>query len=404
MAHGIRCKSSCPACGGGSLQPFYRAMCIPVHSVINIPACEEAKDFPRGDLELAFCSECGFIFNRLFDGANMKYGAQCEETQGFSGTFQSWHHRLAESLARRYDLRNKLVIEIGCGKGEFLTDLCDLAGCRGLGFDPAFVPGRNPAAGGQVQFIQDFYSEQYASYQADLICCKMTLEHIDEPFQFLRALRDSIGERAGVNVFFQVPDARRVLVETAFWDVYYEHCSYFSLGSLARTFRRTGFGVVDLSSDYGGQYIMIHARSELSPERAYLREEDDISDLAEAVAQFEQSAAERIQAWREELACLHREGRRIVLWGSGSKGVSFLSATGAGAAVEYVVDINPYRQGNYMAGHGSLIVPPAFLSDYRPDLVLVMNELYLEEIRKDLAVLGLDPDLKAICGKTAAAA
>jgi hypothetical protein len=255
-----------------------------------------------------------------------------------------------------------------------------------------------------VQFIQDFYSEQYASYEADLICCKMTLEHIDQPFQFLRALRDAIGTRAGVNIFFQLPDVRRVLSETAFWDVYYEHCSYFSLGSLARTFRRAGFGVVDLSSDYGGQYIMIHARSEPSPEGTHLPEEDDISELADAVAWFEQSAVERIQAWREELAYLHREGRRIVLWGSGSKGVSFLSATGAGAAVEYVVDINPYRQGTYMAGHGGLVVAPAFLSDYQPDMVLVMNELYLEEIRKDLAGLGVDPELRAICGKAAAAA
>jgi hypothetical protein len=37
-----------------------------------------------------------------------------------------------------------------------------------------------------------------------------------------------IGERDDTAVFFETPDAKRVLAEGAFWDIYYEHCSYFS--------------------------------------------------------------------------------------------------------------------------------------------------------------------------------
>ncbi|NJM57780.1 MAG: hypothetical protein HC857_10560 [Synechococcales cyanobacterium RU_4_20] len=33
-------------------------------------------------------------------------------------------------------------------------------------------------------------------------------------------------------VYFEVPDAERIFAERAFWDVYYEHCSYFSPPSL----------------------------------------------------------------------------------------------------------------------------------------------------------------------------
>ena len=40
-------------------------------------------------------------------------------------------------LIRRYDLRGKEVIEIGCGKGEFLSLLCEVGDNRGVGFDPA---------------------------------------------------------------------------------------------------------------------------------------------------------------------------------------------------------------------------------------------------------------------------
>ena len=59
----------------------------------------------------------------------------------------------------------------------------------------------------------------------------------------MRLVRGSIGDRPQVTVFFELPDMERVLVEQAFWDIYYEHCSYFTLGSLARLFRRTGFDV-----------------------------------------------------------------------------------------------------------------------------------------------------------------
>ena len=30
-------------------------------------------------------------------------------------------------------------------------------------------------------------------------------------------------------MFFQVPDMSRVLRDLAFWDIYYEHCSYFTV-------------------------------------------------------------------------------------------------------------------------------------------------------------------------------
>ncbi len=49
----------------------------------------------------------------------------------------------------------------------------------------------------------------------------------------------------------------------------------------------------------------------------------------------------------------HVGGRRTVLWGSGSKAVAFLTTVGLNGEVASVVDINPFRHGRYLAGHGS---------------------------------------------------
>ncbi|MEZ5267937.1 MAG: hypothetical protein R2789_04985 [Microthrixaceae bacterium] len=52
--------------------------------------------------------------------------------------------------------------------------------------------------------------------------------------------------------------------------------------------------------------------------------------------------------------------------------------------IQYAVDINPHKQGMFMAGTGQEIVAPDFLATYRPDLVVIMNPVYLEEILRDI--------------------
>ena len=90
--------------------------------------------------------------------------------------------------------------------------ICELGGNKGIGFDPAYVPARNQSAQKEdVTFIEDFYSEKYSQYHGDLVACKMTLEHIHQPADFIGTVRRSIGERHETVVFFQVPDTRRVL-------------------------------------------------------------------------------------------------------------------------------------------------------------------------------------------------
>jgi hypothetical protein len=86
--------------------------------------------------------------------------------------------------------------------------------------------------------------------------------------------------------------------------------------------------------------------------------------------------------WRRKLEQLESEGRRVVLWGAGSKGVTFLNAFKHCGQIEFAVDINPRKQGLYVPGTGQKIVAPEFLKDYQPDVVLVMNPLYMAEIQK----------------------
>jgi hypothetical protein len=376
---------------------FYEVRDVPVHSVLLMATREEAVAYPRGDIALGLCEACGFIANLAFDPSKHEYSAKYEETQGFSGTFNAFHRALAERLIERHGLRGKRMIEIGCGKGEFLTMLCELGGNTGIGFDPAYIPERNTsAAKDRITFITDLYSEKYTHHSADFVCCKMTLEHIQNVGEFVSMVRRSIGDRHDTMVFFQIPEVRRVLRDRGFWDIYYEHCSYFSPGSLARTFRRAGFDVLSLGTEYDDQYLMIEARPSRGTPTPPLPEEDDLAGVTADVSAFTAEIGPTLERWRALARDLRASGRKAVLWGGGSKAVAFLTTLGVTDDLPYAVDINPYKHGTYLAGNGQKIVGPEFLREYRPDVVIVMNPIYVKEIGRDLDAMGIRAELKPV--------
>ena len=91
---------------------------------------------------------------------------------------------------------------------------------------------------------------------------------------------------------------------------------------------------------------------------------------------------------RHKLEKIEGRGQRVVVWGAGSKGVTFLNTLN-NLSIEYVVDINPRKQGMYLPGTGQMIVPPAFLRDYQPAVIIVMNPIYKSAIRQLTKKLGL---------------
>jgi len=323
-----------------------------------------------------------------------EYSIEYDPTQSYSGTFNTFHRRLAQQLIDKYDLHHKRIIEIGCGQGEFLTLLCELGENQGVGFDPAYVGnGSTRKQEGRLTFIQDFYSDKYANYQGDFICCKMTLEHIPQTADFVRMVRQAIETQTETIIFFQVPDMVRILREVAFWDIYYEHCSYFSAASLARLFLRCGFEILHLTSDYNGQYLMIEAGLNSTINNTPSDMGNDLNTLRQDVTDFAQRCPLQVKAWQHKLYEFAQHNRRVVIWGGGSKGVAFLTTVGLHSEIEFVVDINPRKHNTFIAGTGQEIVGPEFLKEYKPEVVIVMNPIYCTEIQQELDRLGVKAEL-----------
>ena len=388
---------TCRACDAAELRGIYHLNRVPVHSCLMLDTREEALSFPCGDVDLAFCEACGFIQNRRYDPSLQAYSPAYEETQFFSPRFRRFLAELCDDQASRHRLAGKTVLEIGCGKGEFLAALCERADCFGIGIDPGYRPERmdSPAAA-RLRFVRDFYGPAYADLQADYVCCRHTLEHIGDVADFMRLVRQPMGDRTDVPVFFELPDTERVLTEAAFWDIYYEHCSYFTAGSLARLFRRTGFEPSRLWKAYDDQYLLLEAFPTRADIGSRLAEENDLERTRRQVEHFVTVVNARVAELKEQLANWGKDGKTVALWGSGSKTVSYLTTLGVTDEVQAVVDINPHKHGKFLAGTGHEIVAPETLRQLRPDCVVIMNGIYTDEIRADLERLGLQPEVSAL--------
>jgi hypothetical protein len=219
------------------------------------------------------------------------------------------------------------------------------------------------------------------------------MEHIYDNFNFLKTVRKSVKDNKDVIIFIEVPSIVRILKINAFWDIFYEHCSYFSAGSLARLFRMNRFEVLDVYIEYSDQYLFLEARPGDEISQKIHPEEESVEELKKLVEGFVVKINDELGKWRKHLLKMKDKNQKVVIWGGGSKSVGFLTHFHDLGVIDHVVDINPHMQGNYIPGIGIQYVKPEYMKQYQPDVVIIMNDIYKNEIGEMLLKMGLKPEL-----------
>ena len=68
-------------------------------------------------------------------------------------------------------------------------------------------------------------------------------------------MREAVGERRDIVVYFEVPNGDFILREEAFWEFHYQHVSYFTKTSLTKLFTECGFKVREIQESFEGQFL-----------------------------------------------------------------------------------------------------------------------------------------------------
>lgn len=344
---------NCQCCWSGDLVRIYETGKLPVFQNKVYTTRDAAEGCARGEVVLFRCHSCGFVFNGSFDAALMSYDGEYQNEQAHSHYFDDYLDGLVELIAA-HGFAGKRIIEIGCGKGTFLKKLWD-AGFEASGFDKTYE-------GTDSRVIRDYFSGQYRDRQADLYVLRHTLEHIQEPLRFLQDIAE-IADYQG-SVYIEVPSFEWILQHHAFWDIFYEHCNYFTLASLQNLF-----------SEVRGDYLFKHQYMYvLAPFSALQSKPGGLIDI-----HYEKDSS--LDKELDRLKDFVRQRHDLVIWGAGAKGATFVNTTDIGRKhIRCVVDVNPNKAGNFIAGSGHEIVSPDSLPD-EPLEILVMNENYLDEIK-----------------------
>lgn len=390
-------SSQCPICCGTTTQNVVVLEDLPIFCNVQYRSRAEATDVPKGVIDLHFCADCQHFFNASFDGDLLRYGDAYENSLHFSETFSSFATQLAEQLVDRFDVRSSQVVDVGCGQGDFLKLVCAIGDNVGHGFDPSYDPTREvDDCSSKITFYSIPYSDQHrGKLTPRLLTCRHVLEHIDQPVQFLRDVVGDEPRSAERPVYYlEVPNALFTLRDLSIWDLVYEHCQYFTAGSFSELARRAGLRRISLMESFGGQFLSLEAvKTEV--EESVIASSGDGCDLRALASGFRHQVDALINRWQQ---ALREESRRgpCVVWGAGSKGVTFANLMHEPDLIAALVDINPNKVGRFIAGTGHEIVGPEQLAPLRPSSVLVMNPIYEEEVKQQVRGMGCDAVVQVV--------
>ncbi len=389
-------KVICHACGQSEMLPVADLGAVPVLCGVHWASQAEAMASPVGQIRLAYCPTCAYTRNVAFDPNIMVYDKTMDTNLHYSPAFAEFTTELVHDLCQRHALAGKRVLDIGCGQGEFLRELCAHGRCRGIGYDAMYAgrPGRH----GPATFHSHLAPRGRDLPPYDFFTSRHWLEHLADPFDFLVDLWQAAQGRE-VHGYVEVPDAAYDLA-TAGWEVIYPHVSYFDTYSLCRIFARAGWSVEAAGHLFSGMFTYVEVSANRSgvsrrpaDQAAILPALDARDRQLAAIHGFSQRHQTNRQQWRSAIATMNARDCRPVLWGAGSRGVQFLTLADAQRGLCAVVDVNPRKWGRYLPVSGHRVDCPESLAGLQPRAVLITNPAYEPEIARSLAAMGVNAEV-----------
>ena len=330
---------------------------VPVFQNKVFGSRQDALSCDRGDIVLVQDAATGLVHNRAFNPALVDYDSDYQNEQAHSPAFQK--HLDDVTTLVLHHLGREALLDVGCGKGTFVEHL------RAIGVD---ARGIDPAYEGDSPYILARRFEPGLGLNAGGLILRHVLEHIRDPYTFLLSLKAANGGQG--RIYVEVPCLDWILTHRAWFDFFYEHVNYFRAEDFSRLFA----GDPLVGHLFGGQYLFVVA------DLAMLRDPAAAGIPSPPPADFPSD----LMAGLERNVAVLRRDRPQAIWGAAAKGATYaLQMIRRGVELQLAIDINPAKQGKFLAGSGLPVMSPAdglARLGRNPD-IHVMNSNYLAEIQ-----------------------
>jgi SAM-dependent methyltransferase len=319
----------------------------------------------------------------------------------FSSYSDSWvaHARAYVELAiERFGLGpDSLVMEVASNDGYLLRHVVE-RGIPALGIEPAANVAEVARELGIETIVRFFGREMAADLvaegrRADLLAANNVMAHVPDLNDFVGGIQMVLADDGVATI--EVPHLLRLVEDNQFDTIYHEHFQYFSFLSAQKVLAAHGLEVFDVDElkSHGGSLRYYAQRSDTGSRPVGQRVHDLVAreralgyDTLDGHRAFAARVEETKWSLLEFLIATRREGKRIAGYGAPGKGNTLLNYCGIRTdLLDYTVDRNPYKQGQFLPGTHIPILHPEVLEQDRPDYILILPWNLKEEIVAQLS-------------------
>ena len=401
---------TCISCGH-ALSPLMTLENMPA-SAQNIPdATELSEDHPI-TLTLCQCPSCGLV---QFDTEPVDYYRDVIRAGGGTRTMTHLRHqeyaRLLTAM-QEHHIHGRKIVEVGCGRGEFLRMWQNLAedpeGAAALARDAARDPlsGQPTAAPLQLVGIEhkaslveeakskaasphEALAESKAAYHVyegfasgdvrypegpfDAFVQFNFLEHQPDPRDMLRNIGQNLKPKAlGL---LTVPSFEYILRYNGYYELLRDHIANYTEFTLQKLLQDCGFELLhmDLVNRDTIEALVRKADPDELSELHYQGPLLDVSALRESYDRLNAS----VHAHIDHLTEAHRT---MAIWGASHQGFTLAATTKLGGRVQYIIDSAPFKQGRFAPASHIPIVAPDYVESHPVDEILIVAPGYTDEI------------------------
>lgn len=318
-----------------------------------------AEDY-GSSLEICQCAGCGLVQLR---NDPVPYYREVIRASAFSEEMREFRVRQFAGFVRKFKLKEKKIIELGCGRGEYLS-LMKQAGADAYGLEYADDAVRECCNGG-LNVSKGFMDRRDLILNCmpfDAFFIMNFLEHLPDPNAALSGICNNLTVD-GIGLI-EVPNFDMILSHNLFSEFIGDHLFYFTRDTLTTVLQLNGFDVVscdEIWHDYILSAVVIR------------RKKTDMSRFHQQQAAIKTEIADYIG---------QSGAKGTAIWGAGHQALAVMALAGLEEKIKYVIDSAPFKQGKYTPATHIPIVAPETLDSDPPDAVIVMAAAYSDEVAR----------------------
>jgi cyclopropane fatty-acyl-phospholipid synthase-like methyltransferase len=328
-----------------------------------LPDAESLASDKGLDLEVCQCSGCGLV---QLSNDPVPYYKEVIRAAAFSEEMKDFRMKQFDGFIQKFSLKGKKVIEIGCGRGEYLS-IMQQSGVDAHGLEHSEELVAQCVKNGlkvSKEFIQTgTHKLNDAPFNAFYIL--NFFEHLPDPNSTLQGIYNNLTDDAIGLV--EVPNFDMILKKRLFSEFICDHLFYFTRETLNITLRLNGFEIIDCNEVWHEYIISAIVKK---------REKLDISHFSKYQAQLKNEIEEYICRFKD------KKVKKVAIWGAGHQALAIISLMNLADKIKYVVDSATFKQGKYTPATHLPIVSPDALDSDPVDAVIVMAAGYSDEVAR----------------------